>query len=117
MRLRADGVLETRFEPGLDAAAEHAEAALQLGVELYGGTPRPSVVVLDTVIGADSDARRLFQADPRMEQTTAKVAVVVGNHVARVIGKVLVTLNRPPIPMALFSSFDEALDWARQDEA
>ena len=114
MRLRAEGVLETRFDPGLDATEADAEAAFQLGVELHGGVPRPSIVVLDTVVGADADARQLFQSDPRMQETTACVALVVGNHVARVIGKVILTLNQPAIPVRLFSTFDEALDWAKE---
>lgn len=113
VRWRADRVLEVRVKDEVDFSL--ADSLHNQGIfdELIGSNPRPvpQLAHMGRLQRASPEARRFFAKDPSVGEMFSAVALVANNRVARVIGNVLIGLNKPNIPTRLFTDEAEALTW------
>ena len=108
-----EGIAHTEFLPGArvncEAAEEHFEACRQL----TGNEKKPVMVDLKNLVYADRGARQCFSSDASTSITKAS-AVIVDSAIGQVVGGFFMGLNRPPVPIKLFTSREEAMKWLRE---
>ncbi len=68
------------------------------------------IVDLTGVKQVDMDARKSM-SDDNFQERIAVMAIVVRDPISRMIGNFMIGLNKPKIPLQLFSSFDAARKW------
>ncbi len=113
-RLRQDGILEVRSKDGAIETLEMAKEHVQLGRELIGDDgPRPMLLVFGGMSNLTSAARDYYAKGAKPKRNTDKLAMVIDSHVSRVLGNIFLGLNRPSIPIKLFTNEDEAVDWLK----
>ena len=110
--LRDDGILHWEGHPGVTQRLEDAVENVAALARAGRGQLRPSLICLGSIHAIDRDARTYY-AGPEAAKTSAAIGMVVEFPVARVIGTFFLGLNKPLMPVQLFSSETEALDWLR----
>jgi hypothetical protein len=110
----ADGILGGVPRPGsVDDAATARENTLFQNAYFRASQPGVVAVFFDNLISQDKDARRIYQTmpDPTLLVGTALVG---GTLLSRAMGSFFLGLSKPKVPVKMFGTLDDALDWARQ---
>jgi len=109
----ADGTIVLRFitECRLDEAA--AAEVVTAHVELAAGARRPVLADVRGLISADRGSRQLA-AGPDVSAATARLAILVGNPVTRVLGNFFLRVSAPKYPTHIFNDEDRAREWLRK---
>lgn len=112
--LRDDGLIQAVVFPsrqphGLEAAKENMAAIAGFAVE----QKRPVLIDMRAIAGMEREAR-LYYADGGGRRVATAAALLIGSPVSRVIANFLISLNRPRIPVQLFTSEADAEKWLKQ---
>lgn len=110
--LRDDGILHWEGIPDVTQRLEDAVENVAALARAARGQPHPSLICLRSIHAIDRDARQYY-AGPEAANASSAIGMVVEFPVARVIGTFFLGLNKPSMPVQLFSSETEALDWLR----
>jgi hypothetical protein len=106
------GLLAARW-PAILITGAHARAALAeaSGLMSAAGLARAPVLIdLSGVVGMDREARTLFSGPPTASLSTA-AAIITASALSRVVGSLMIGLNRPTFPARLFTTDVEARKW------
>ncbi len=90
---------------------DHLRAGFQATLELTGGKRAPLAAEAGPLSSTTREARDLLAGDEACAVYTA-MAVVVASPVARTIMNFFVRFSKPRLPVRVFTSADQALDWA-----
>jgi hypothetical protein len=112
--LRDDGLIQAVVFPnrqphGLEAAKENMAAIAGFAAD----KKRPVLIDMRAIVGINREARAYY-ADGGGRRVATAAALLIGSPVSRVIANFLISLNRPPIPIQLFTSEAEAVAWLKQ---
>ena len=110
--LREDGILVFQYKPLVYVTLDDAIRLVEIGGEL-GGRPVPTLINVGDVGGASREARVFFSKDPRNQQTSSCIAMLVGSPLAKMIANFFMGINRPIMPIRTFTDEDKALEWLR----
>ena len=99
--------------PGRKDTAETASEGARL---LYGyaasiGRPCGVVIIMESLLSQDPEARRVYQHIDKSKVYAA--ALVVESALARALGSFFIGLTRPLAPTRLFNSIDGGLAWLK----
>lgn len=108
--LRSDGILRFRIRPGTRQDAATAEENMKAGRSLLRGVKRPIVVDMREGGPMDRAAREAYSSS----RLTSAQALVVGSRFSRVVGNLYVRIGVPRLPVRLFGTVDDAVEWCRQ---
>lgn len=78
-----------------------------------GLSERGKIRLIVDMIGVkqvDKDARKSL-SDKHSEERIEAMAILVRDPISRMIGNFLIGLNKPTVPLKLFSDFDSARNW------
>lgn len=111
--LEEDGLIRVVVLPeiprhNLEVAQENMAAIAKFAA----GEPRPVLIDMRAMLGIDREARAYYAKGGGMRVATA-VALLTGSPVSQVIANFLISLNRPRVPVRLFTSEDEAITWLK----
>ena len=110
MWLRPDGIVQVVWTSRSTALHEDAIATLDAMVELTGG--RRSPLLVDMRDTGAQDRRTRAEWTSRSELQSA-VALIVGTPLSRMLGSLLLRVNKPPFPVRLFDNEESALAWLK----
>lgn len=106
-----DGVLFHRIETTVVEPAAAAEIRTVVAT-LTGGAVVPSVIDIRKVAFAAREARMMFAESPENSLESA-TALVVDHGSSNTMGKVFVRIDKPARPVEIFTSMEEATEWAK----
>jgi hypothetical protein len=107
--LREDGIIQFAIDPGAKFTLADTREGLAGIVKLSEGQRRPLLV----------DARNLKSVYFSARQETAafeeikSAAILIDSAVSRMIINIFITANKPSIPVRLFNSEAEAVEWSK----
>ena len=115
IRLRQDGILETRAKAGAIETLKTAEANFALGTEIVGDrAPVPMLLVLGGLRDQSRDARTFWADNAGRLNVISHLAIVTSSYVSLVLGNVFIGISKPDIPVKLFTDENKAVSWLKQ---
>ena len=104
------GLLHIRSRPEQEFNIGEAEEALAWAGQMSGEHPKPYLLNLS---GSAKISPKVFHhfANQMAPQDAIALAVVVDSPVMASIGRVVWGLNQPKIPMRVYNTTSEAMDW------
>ena len=73
---------------------------------------KPYFIDISQIRSITLEARKYFGNEGSTDRASV-VAIYSGSPVGRVIGNFFLKINKPPIPMKIFSSKDKAIEWMK----
>ncbi|MCC6751370.1 MAG: STAS/SEC14 domain-containing protein [Deltaproteobacteria bacterium] len=98
--------------PETHQTLEHARENIAVCAKFANGRRRPVLVDIRSLTAIDGDARRYYAGD-EAAQVESAIALLVGSPVSRMVGNFFLSINRPQVPVRLFTIEGEALAWLR----
>jgi hypothetical protein len=108
MWLRPDGIVQVVWAPRTTVHLEDAGATLDAMVKLTCG--RRSPLLVDMRDTGPQDRRTRAEWTSRTGLQSA-VALIVGTPLSRMLGNLLLMVNKPQFPVRLFDNEESALAW------
>ena len=104
------GLLHIRSRPEQEFNVGEAEEALAWAEQMSGADPKPYLLNLS---GSAKISPKVFHhfANEMAPKDAIALAVVVDSPVMASIGRVVWGLNQPKIPMRVYNTTTEAMDW------
>ncbi len=115
MRLRDDGVVVKEYQKDFSVELEHVLEMQSVMEKIHAesGMKHPVCAIYPRDVTLSKEAREYGTTDEANEYTTA-VAAVVTSLAQKMIGNFIMRVQKPPIPLKLFSEREEALKWVAQ---
>lgn len=107
------GIIHTKYPVKIDVTLESAICDIGVIEKLSKGRKVPLLVNMGNTRSISRDAREYFSGKESVK-VMAAAALVVNSAVHRVMGNFFLGINKPPFPLRLFSSEQEALEWLIQ---
>ena len=111
----SDGILYWRYVSGAEVTVDVARAeiaeTMRLVVE-HGKGKLPFVIDIRNIRSITREAREYLASAEASEPLTA-VGLLTTSPISRVIGNFFLGLNRPPHPIRMFTSEEDAVAWLR----
>ncbi len=105
------GILREHFFPKTDFTIQDAKQSMAVGFELSEGADFSWLVDMTGMRSITKEAREYFG---EVEESQIKaVGLVTNSPVSKVFGNFFLRFNKPAIPVRLFSSETQALNWLK----
>ncbi len=111
--LRAEGIVVTRIEFGVQQSLADACVNLAATVEACGHQKRPLLVDISRCRPLEPDVRHYYTGEVLVESFTALALVVEATPFGRIMGNIYLRVARPGVPTRLFPDETSALAWLR----
>ena len=112
LRLREDGIIESRSKYGTVETLESAKQNLVAIQTLSRGQlPRRLLLDFAGLLSMKAEAREFWTENPNVALAVDKLAILISSHISQVLGNVLIGLTRPAMPVRLFTDEAQALAW------
>ena len=109
--LDEDGILRIIMLPKVAVTLPDVKADMATYEQATGGKKCPVLVDIRDLKSMDREARAFGSANGPEHLLAA--ALLISSPVSRVIGNLFLGLNRPSIPIRLFTSEVEAVEWSK----
>lgn len=106
--LSSKGYILWDFVPGVEVELDHALAGLKQ-VQRLNYRARLPIVVLMKAGSISMAARKLFQQES--SKYTSKAAMVAKSPLQRVLASIFLGINKPPFPIKMVGTLEEAEQW------
>jgi hypothetical protein len=80
--------------------------------KLADGKCLPVLADMSDVKSVDRKSREYISGKEAMK-TARSLAIIIKSPMSKVVGNFLIGLNKPPYPIKMFTSKDEAIGWLR----
>ncbi|MCP4636034.1 MAG: hypothetical protein GY848_06130 [Methyloversatilis sp.] len=115
IRLRQDGILETRAKTGAVETLKTAKDNFNLGIQIVGNkAPVPMLLVLGGLTDQSREARNFWADNAGRLNVISRLAIVTRSYVSLVLGNVFIGLSKPDIPVKLFTDENKAISWLKK---
>jgi hypothetical protein len=111
-----DGTIVIRFHAGVELTLALTAPVVAEHIRLAGGEKRPVLADVRGLVSADRASRELA-ASPAVVAATARMAIVVGNPVTRVLGNFFLKVTTPAYPTRIFKDEAQARAWLKEPSA
>lgn len=111
--MREDGILETKMKENAQDTIESAKENIQILGELAGEGNRPPLFVDFRNIKSQTADARAYYAGEEAAKCMCAVALMAEGPISRMVGNFFVGLNKPKVPLKLFSNREDAFAWLR----
>ena len=113
--LGEDGIIRKDTHPNAEIELSEAQDTIRAVTKITGKNKIPMLVYLQDVKSVSLDARQHFTTE--MEKTNVSaVALLVGSAVSRILGNFFLRVNKPRIPVSIFSVEAEAIKWLKRHQ-
>ena len=107
-----DGILFARLSASLEMTLSIAKACVESRIFFSKGESYPLLVDMTGVKATTREARKYMAT---VGSTLVKAgALVTGSVVSRTIGNIFLKIDRPPVPISLFTDERKARKWLLQ---
>jgi hypothetical protein len=107
--LREDGIVQFVVDPGCEYTLADAREGFETIIKVSKGKLRPLLADGRNLKSLDSGAR---QESAAFEEAMSG-ALLIDSPVSRIIGNVFINFSKPMIPVRLFTSEAEAIQWLK----
>jgi len=76
------------------------------------GLTLPVFVIINNAKSVDAEAKAYYKTKEAYQNISA-IAMLIDNHIARLVGRLIFIINPPSVPTALFNSEEKAFDWLK----
>lgn len=111
--MSADGIMRTRVKPNAEIFVEHALENTKAVEQFFYGKKFPLIVDIREIKSISKEARDHFSMKDR-KSAVSSIAIIINSQLSRIIGNFFMGLNKPAVPVKLFSSELEAVKWSKQ---
>lgn len=108
-----DGVARTVVKPQAEISLADAVENTKAVEKLFEGEKFPLLIDTRNVKYISKEARDHFSIKDR-DTVLNGFALLIGSPLSRIIGNFFMGLNKPTVPMKLFTSEREAIKWLKQ---
>ena len=109
-----DGMLRCVVKPTTAVQAlPEAEDSMRIFRELAEGRARPAVIDISAAKGLSREARNAYVGPGAVGVFASAGLVVASSVIARTLGNFVINVSKPPFPVRLFESVEDALAWTR----
>jgi hypothetical protein len=109
-RLEENGVVRKVTTPDAEYKLADAQEELDAIRQIGGGRRCPLLADIRYIKSIDQEARA-FYGSPEGGKVVSAVALLVGSPLSRMIGNFFLRLQRPSVPIKLFTSDAAAMEW------
>jgi hypothetical protein len=109
--LEETGLVCTRTLPGATVSLSDAEAYTKVVKEFGKGTKVKILNDARAVKGMEKAARNYFSKSPKFFDAVAGIAVIVASPVSRAVVNFMMGLNKPMVPIQMFTTEADARQW------
>ncbi|MGZ3439762.1 MAG: DUF7793 family protein [Polyangia bacterium] len=109
--MRAEGIIVTRIEAGVQQSLADARLNLAATVEACGRQKRPLLVDISRCRPLEPEVRHFFTGEVLVESFLALALVVEATPFGRMMGNIYLRVARPGVPTRLFPDEASALAW------
>lgn len=109
-----DSILYLEYFPQkvtLSQAKEHIKVIKEA---FKDNLPMPCLSDLKKVKGTDRDVRN-YLASEEVSQLNTAVAILGPSGLAKIIGNLFLKFSRPQYPTKIFSDYEKAVNWLKED--
>ncbi len=110
--LGEDGILRGVSLSNARMTLADAQENIAAGHAVDGGIARPVLMDIRQIQAIDWQARAFFASETSVAHSRA-VALLIGTPVSRMIGNFFLVLNKPRVPLRLFTDEGEAIEWLK----
>jgi hypothetical protein len=110
--LGEDGILRFDTKPNTDINLAIAKECIAAAAKLAGDKKVPLYADMRNIRSIDEDAK-LYFAGAEPAKTQLVCAKVISSPIRKVIGNLILFVNKPAVPTKLFNCETEAIDWLK----
>lgn len=107
-----DGIIRSLQKHGAEETLDTAKENIAAILKVSKGKKRPLLVDMVAQKSITFEAREFYSDEARGSEGSA-LALLVGSPVSRVIGSVMIRISKPVLPIKLFTSEGDAIEWLR----
>jgi hypothetical protein len=107
-----DGILYSRYANNCTMDIEIAKDCVEKRLTLSQGISYPALVDMRGLQSVTKEAREYMAREGAALITAA--ALITGSELNRMLGNIFLRINRPKVPLKLFTNEKEAKDWLKQ---
>lgn len=111
--LDEDGIIRKIFLENAQETLTDALECEEITKQLSAGKKRPMFVDFTALRSMDPDARAYYTGD-RAGALISACGGVTKSRIGKVISNFFIGFNRPPSPVKLFTSEEEAIEWLKK---
>ena len=111
MWLRPDGIVQVVWVSRVTVLLEDATATLEAMAQLTGGRRSPLLVDMRDTGPQDRPTRAAWTSRSDLQSA---VALIVGTPLSRLLGNLLLMVDKPQFPVRLFDSEASAVAWLKE---
>lgn len=113
--LDEDGIVRLVYAPGAVVTLKEAKEGGAAIIDLCQRAKKPVFIDARRLRNVDREARQ-FSVGEEAATPWIKAMAVLASPITKVLGELFNRINKPPYPIRLFTSEDEALRWLRNYE-
>jgi len=107
------GFLYFKCFPEKKHTLKDAKETMRVSALLLGGRKRPALVDLRPIKFITREAREYYSGE-NMTTLVCAAALIVGSPLSRMVGNFFLGMNKPLIPIRLFSEERKAIQWLKK---
>lgn len=108
-----DGIARTQVKEQAEIQIEHARANTKLIETFFNGDRFPLLVDARKVKSISKEAREHFSIKDR-DTVVSAYAILIASPLSRMIGNFFMGINKPEVPVRLFTNENEAIQWLKK---
>jgi len=108
-----EGIARTRVKPNSKVVLEDAIENAKAVNGLFGPAYFPIIIDTRQIKSITKEARDFFSMRGR-ESRVYGFAILVGSPLSKIIGNFFMGLNKPRVPVKLFTHEDKAISWCKK---
>ncbi len=101
------------YKPQLVITIEVAEKMVKSRIDTFGGIARPVLVDVRNLLTIDKESRNYF-ASKEAGKLILAGAIYLDSPIARFLGNVFLSIDKPVTPAKLFTDKEKAIRWVEQ---
>lgn len=109
----SDGIARTQVKTGYAIVLEDAEENAKTVNGLFGPDFYPLVIDTRNIKSISKEARDFFSMRGR-ESRVYGFAILVDSQLSKIIGNFFMGLNRPRVPVKIFTTEKKAIEWCKK---
>jgi len=108
-----EGILEVSYKKGLIITPEVAREIIKTRLSFCDGHAYPCLILDEGILEIQKSARDILSSSEGTSKLTAS-ALVMGTAYGRIVGNFFIKLTRPSIPVKIFNSESQAIEWLKE---
>jgi hypothetical protein len=108
-----DGIVRAILDEGAEETLADAKASVEAVFQVSNGTKRPLLVDLRKVKSQDRGAR-VYYSGPESLSSSLGIAILMGSPISRMLGNFFLGFSKPKVPLKLFTSEADAIQWLKE---